>query len=71
MSELIHPEVLGVPGNYGGKRSSFLNPMNSEAAWYNALLTADEEHYLDPITAGIENAPRVKIYKLGSQRIRP
>ncbi|MBW2208963.1 MAG: molybdopterin-dependent oxidoreductase [Deltaproteobacteria bacterium] len=62
VSELIHPEVLGIPGNYGGWSRSFLNPVNSEAAWYNALLTVDEEHTLDPITAGIENAPRVKIY---------
>lgn len=64
VSELIHPEVLGIPGNYGGKSSSFLNPVSSQAAWFNALLTADEEHNVDPITAGIENSPRVKIHKL-------
>ncbi|MFC1862966.1 molybdopterin-dependent oxidoreductase [Thermodesulfobacteriota bacterium] len=64
VSQLIHPEVLGIPGNYGGKSSSFLNPVNSDGAWFNALLTADEEHHLDPITAGIENAPRVKITKI-------
>jgi anaerobic selenocysteine-containing dehydrogenase len=64
VSELIHPEVLGIPGNYGGNSSSFLNPMNSKAAWFNALLASDEEHHLDPISAGIENAPKVKLYKV-------
>ena len=62
VSELIHPEVLGIPGNYGGKSTPFLNPVNSDAAWFNALLFAEEEQALDPITAGIECAPRVKIY---------
>ena len=64
VSELIHPDVIGIPGNYGGKSASFLNPVTSEAAWYNALLSSEEAHSLDPITAGIENAPKVKIYKV-------
>jgi anaerobic selenocysteine-containing dehydrogenase len=64
VSELIHPEVLGIPGNYGGRSTPYLNPVNSEGAWFNALLTSDEKHGLDPITAGIEIAPRVRIYRL-------
>ena len=64
VSELIHPEVVGIPGNYGGKSCAFLNPVNSDAAWFNALLTADEEHSLDPITGGIENSPRIKISRV-------
>ncbi|MBW1802650.1 MAG: molybdopterin-dependent oxidoreductase [Deltaproteobacteria bacterium] len=64
VSELIHPEVIGIPGNYGGKSASFLNPITSEAAWYNELLSSGEEHSLEPITAGIENAPKVKIYRI-------
>jgi anaerobic selenocysteine-containing dehydrogenase len=64
LSELIHPEVIGIPGNYGGKSSPYLNPVSSEGAWFNLLLTADEECALDPITAGIEIAPRVRIYKI-------
>jgi len=64
LTELIHPEVLGISGNYGGKRSPFLNPVVSDGAWFNTLLAADEEQHLDPITAGIENAPKVKIFKI-------
>jgi anaerobic selenocysteine-containing dehydrogenase len=64
LSELIHPEVLGVPGNYGGKRSRFLNPVSSDAAWYNVLLASDEEHHLEPISGGIENSPKVKLSKV-------
>jgi anaerobic selenocysteine-containing dehydrogenase len=64
LSELIHPEVLGVPGNYGGKRSRFLNPVSSDAAWYNVLLASDEEHHLEPISGGIENSPKVKLTKV-------
>ena len=63
VSELIHPEVVGIPGNYGGEHRPFLNPVTSDAAWFNALLSSNEEHSLDPIAAGIENAPRVKITK--------
>jgi anaerobic selenocysteine-containing dehydrogenase len=66
VSELIHPEVIGIPGNYGGASTPFLNPVNSEAAWFNALLSSNEGHALDPITAGIENTPRVKIYRVGA-----
>jgi len=62
-SELIHPEVVGIPGNYGGRSTSFLNPVSSEGAWFNALLSSRENRALDPITAGIENAPRVKVVR--------
>jgi anaerobic selenocysteine-containing dehydrogenase len=65
-SELIHPEVVGIPGNYGGPSTPFLNPVSSEAAWFNALLSSRENNALDPITAGIENAPRVKIVRASS-----
>jgi anaerobic selenocysteine-containing dehydrogenase len=62
-SELIHPEVVGIPGNYGGRSTPFLNPVSSEGAWFNALLSSRENRALDPITAGIENAPRVKVVR--------
>ena len=53
-----------MPGNYGGKRSRFLNPVSSDAAWYNVLLASDEEHHLEPISGGIENSPKVKLTKV-------
>jgi anaerobic selenocysteine-containing dehydrogenase len=68
LSELIHPEVIGIPGNYGGKSAPFLNPVTSDGAWFNALLSAEEESALDPITAGIECAPKVKISRMEQGR---
>jgi anaerobic selenocysteine-containing dehydrogenase len=60
---LIHPEVLGMPGNYGGLGGkSWMNPVMTDGPWFNALLTADEQKHVDPITGGIEMAPKVKVY---------
>ncbi len=68
VTELIHPEVLGIPGNYGGPGGKkFLNPLMPKGAWFNALLTADEENHIDPITGGIEISPKVKIYAAPDQ----
>jgi len=64
VTELIHPEVIGIPGNYGGRSTSFLNPVHSDAAWFNELLSSKEEHALDPITAGMEIAPRVRVHRM-------
>jgi anaerobic selenocysteine-containing dehydrogenase len=68
LTELVHPEVVGIPGNYGGRKNKFLNPVNSEGAWYNPLLASDEEHHLEPISAGIENSVKVKVYPVGGSQ---
>lgn len=63
LTELIHPRVLGVPGNYGGHKHSFINPALVEnGAWFNRLLGAEEALFLDPISGGLENAPKVRVY---------
>ncbi len=62
VTELIHPEVIGFPGNYGGVHASWLNPvMPKQGAWFNALLDARESLSVDPISGGIEIAPRVRV----------
>jgi len=69
VTELIHPEVLGIPGNYGGPGGKkWLNPVMVQGAWFNALITADEENHIDPITGGIEISPKVRIYPASPDR---
>ncbi len=63
VTELIHPQVIGIPGNYGGVRARYTNPVMPEGgAWFNCLLGYDEVQHIDPIAGGMDNAPRVKVY---------
>jgi anaerobic selenocysteine-containing dehydrogenase len=63
VTELIHPDAVGIPGSHGlGTVQS--TPLEREGANFNALLSIDE-HTLDIISAGQELSPRVKIYKSG------
>jgi len=63
VTELIHPRVIGIPGNYGGVHKHFNNPVMPEGgAWYNRLLGAEEAEHMDTISGGLDNSPRVKIY---------
>jgi anaerobic selenocysteine-containing dehydrogenase len=63
LTQLIHPEVIGFPGNYGAKSTPWLNPADTrEGAWFNALLGMDERLYQDPISAGLDISPKVCVY---------
>ncbi len=57
----IHPEVVGVGGNYG-RRSKQLNPIAQEGPSYNQLLTADDGTF-DPLSTSINISAKVKVYK--------
>jgi anaerobic selenocysteine-containing dehydrogenase len=61
LSDLIHPECIGIGGNYG-KLGLLVHPKAREGANYNVLLSP-EEKYCDPVEGSIDLAPRVKIYK--------
>lgn len=62
VTELIHPEVVGIPGGYGpGTVQS--NPRHREGPHFNSLLSVDDETF-DGISCGIELAPRVKVVKI-------
>jgi anaerobic selenocysteine-containing dehydrogenase len=66
ITELLHPDAVGIPGNHGmGTIQS--NPLNRVGASFNSLLTLDEKT-LDIISGGQELSPRVKIYKSGAIR---
>jgi len=61
VSELLHPDVLGIPGCYGlGTLES--NPLGKSGPSWNSLLSIDDE-CLDPVSAGLETSPRVRVYK--------
>jgi anaerobic selenocysteine-containing dehydrogenase len=61
LTELMFPEALGFPSNHGFK-SRQRNPITRPGPHYNELLTGDEGA-IDPVSAGVDRAPRVKIYK--------
>lgn len=63
VSELFHPDAVGISGAYGmGTAQS--NPVAKEGPLFNRLLTIEEDT-LDSISGGIEIAPIVKIVKKG------
>lgn len=65
-TELFHPETVGISGCYGlGTIHS--NPLNRKGPNFNTLLSLDDKTF-DSLSAGIELAPKVKIYKLGGDK---
>ncbi|MHB0978835.1 MAG: molybdopterin-dependent oxidoreductase [Thermoleophilia bacterium] len=61
LTELLFPEALGFPSNHGFK-SRQRNPITHKGPHFNELLTGDEGA-IDPISAGIDRAPRVRVYR--------
>ena len=59
---LIHPKVLGFPGNFG-RRAMFLGPKTREGLNYNQLLSAEDGNF-DPVAGGIEITAAVKLSKV-------
>lgn len=63
VTELIHPDVVGLPAGHGAA-SPLANPIVAEGAYFNALCSIHEkDRAIDPITGGIEEGPAVKVYK--------
>jgi hypothetical protein len=62
-TELLFPEALGFPSNHGFK-SRQRNPITHKGPHFNELLTGDEGA-IDPVSAGIDRAPRVRVYRAG------
>ena len=63
VTQLIHPEVLGIAGCYGSG-TYMMSPEALKGAHYNSLLSGEEETSMDPISGSITISPRVKLYKL-------
>ena len=61
LSALFHEDSVGISGCYGlGTMQT--NPQGRKGPHFNTLLTMDDKT-LDGVSAGIEIAPRVKVYK--------
>ena len=67
VSELFHPDTVGIGGSYGlGTCQS--NPLNRLGAQFqNALLSIDPKTF-DAVSAGQDTAPAVKIYRKEGSR---
>jgi anaerobic selenocysteine-containing dehydrogenase len=62
LTELIHPEVLGVPACYGAS-TIMMSPDSKKGTYYNILLTGKEDIGMDPISGSVTVSPKVKVYK--------
>ena len=66
VSELFHPDTVGIGGSYGlGTCQS--NPLNRLGPNFNALLSIDPKTF-DAVSAGQDTAPAVKIYRKEGSR---
>ena len=63
LTELIHPEVVGIPACYGSG-TVMMSPDSRKGTYYNILLTGDEETGIDPVSGSVSISPRVKIFKV-------
>lgn len=61
ISELFHPEVVGIAGMYG-HTSKQLSEMARRGIHYNSLMSSDPAD-IDPVSGGFDGAPRIKLYK--------
>ncbi|MCL1993822.1 MAG: molybdopterin-dependent oxidoreductase [Spirochaetes bacterium] len=66
VSELFHPDSIGISGGYGGGTRQG-NPLNRKGPNFNALIST-EINTLDPVSAGQNISPRVMIKKAKGRR---
>jgi anaerobic selenocysteine-containing dehydrogenase len=61
---LMHTEALGFGGYHGFDNGPLESPTVADGPNYNVLCSSDESNLgVDPITAGIEQGPAVKVYR--------
>jgi len=62
VSELFHPDSIGIAGGYGGGNKQG-NPLNRKGPNFNSLISTDIDT-LDAVSAGQNISPKVKIQKI-------
>ena len=67
VTQLIHPEVLGIPGCYGSGTFK-MSPDSRKGTHFNSLLSGEGEECVDPISGSITISPKVKIYQITVKR---
>ncbi len=60
-SEAFHPEVVGIAGLFG-HQSPDMNPLALKGLHFNSLMSSEPDD-IDPVSAGFNGAPNVKVYK--------
>jgi anaerobic selenocysteine-containing dehydrogenase len=61
LSEAFHPEVVGI-GGFFGHTSPAMNPLALKGLHFNSLMSS-EPGDIDPVSAGFNGAPNVKVTK--------
>jgi len=61
LTEMIHPEVVGIPGMRGSGTIQ-QNPMMRQGPHFNRLISM-EDNTFDPVNGSLDVSPRVKVYK--------
>lgn len=61
VTDMIHPEVVGIPG-MRGTGTLQQNPMMKPGPHFNRLIPM-EDNTFDPVNGSLDVSPRVKIYK--------
>lgn len=61
LTELIHPEVLGIPACYGS-RTPLMCPYAQEGPHFNSLISGEPNTQIDPVHGGVNIGPRVRLY---------
>jgi len=62
LTELIHPEVVGIPACYGSS-TIMMSPDAKKGTYFNKLMTSQEDTGIDPVSGSVCISPRVKVYK--------
>lgn len=63
LTELIHPEVIGIPACYGSG-TILMNFVSKSGPYFNRLLTTKDDVALDPLSGTIELGVKVKVRKI-------
>lgn len=67
LTELIHPEVVGIPACYGSS-TIMMSPDAKKGTYYNILMTGQEDTGIDPVSGSVCISPKVKVYKVDQRR---
>jgi len=63
LTELIHPEVVGIPACHGSS-TFMMSPDAKQGTHFNILLGSKEDTGIDPVSGSVCISPKVKVYKV-------
>ncbi len=69
VTELIHPEVIGISGHFGAWAKGKPIATQGKGANFNQLLALDWEH-IDPVSSGVDSCVRVQVRTVAAKARR-